>query len=179
MKKTAIIATLALAFAAASFAGAQEACKASEACCGIQAEKAVKKEIDAKLFIDVKGKRIFTCCKECLEKIKANPEKFVKDIEAGGVKFDQLENCQYFIEKTEGSGNWDFGKLKKIVTPVDMTLKDTDGDNTAKIDGDNTKKIDGGNMKKIVTLDTPKIVGKDSPKVNDPVEKPHLPAPGQ
>ena len=132
------------------------------------------REIDTKLFIDIKGKRIYTCCQDCLDKIKADPEKFIKDMEAGGVKFDSLENCHYFIEKkTHDSKNWDYKDLKKIVTPVEMTLKDTNSENAPKIELKDSPKIVSETGKKVVTLTSPKIVSPTTPKVEDET-RPHI-----
>jgi YHS domain-containing protein len=41
-------------------------------------------EINKSLFVDYKGKRIFVCCEGCLEKLKKNPEKYIKKLEKMG-----------------------------------------------------------------------------------------------
>ncbi len=35
-----------------------------------------------KYYVDVKGKRIFVCCKNCISVVKKNPEKYLKKIVA-------------------------------------------------------------------------------------------------
>jgi len=47
--------------------------------CPIQGE-----EINKKLFVDVKGYRIYMCCKGCTAKIKADPDKAIATIRANG-----------------------------------------------------------------------------------------------
>jgi hypothetical protein len=41
-------------------------------------------KINKKQFADVKGKRIYVCCMGCIGKIKADPETYIKKIEAAG-----------------------------------------------------------------------------------------------
>ena len=177
MKTTALLFVAALFVAAFVSVNAQEQKGGMDSCCAPEVK--VKKEIDTKLFIDIKGKRIYTCCQECLDKIKADPEKFIKDIEDGGVKFDSLENCQYFIEKSPDSSKWEFAKLRKISTPIDIAVTDKNSINIPKPEGDSTPKVMLDSTKKIVDLTSPKIVLKDSPKIDDGINKGHLPAPGQ
>lgn len=66
----------------------------SHAACSHGSEKSSVKEqtlcpvmgnkIDKNLFVDVKGKRIYVCCKGCDAQIKADPDKYIKAIEAKG-----------------------------------------------------------------------------------------------
>ncbi|HCE46726.1 MAG TPA: hypothetical protein DET40_24530 [Lentisphaeria bacterium] len=46
-------------------------------------------EVDRKLFVDYKGKRIFVCCTRCLAVVKADPEKYIKEMEAKGIILDE------------------------------------------------------------------------------------------
>jgi len=41
-------------------------------------------EIDKSQYVDYKGKRIYVCCSGCLEKLKKNPEKYIKKLEKMG-----------------------------------------------------------------------------------------------
>jgi len=41
--------------------------------------------INKKLFVDYQGKRIYVCCRACIEKVKANPEESLKKLAAAGV----------------------------------------------------------------------------------------------
>lgn len=36
-------------------------------------------------YADVKGKRIYVCCPGCIGKIKADPDKYIKQMEAEGI----------------------------------------------------------------------------------------------
>jgi len=40
-------------------------------------------------YIDIKGKRIYVCCKGCLNQIKANPDKYIKRLEDKGIVFEK------------------------------------------------------------------------------------------
>jgi hypothetical protein len=42
-------------------------------------------KIDRKLFVDADGKRIYVCCSACLEKVKADPQKYIKEMEDKGI----------------------------------------------------------------------------------------------
>jgi rhodanese-related sulfurtransferase len=71
-----------------------EACSSGKKCekC-VTAKKVVKPQttcpvmggkISRKIFVDVKGRRIYACCQGCLPKIKAEPDKYIKKILAKG-----------------------------------------------------------------------------------------------
>ena len=53
-------------------------------------------EIDKSKYIDVKGYRIYTCCKGCINQIRANPDKYIKRLEERGVVIEKAP------EKDEG-----------------------------------------------------------------------------
>ena len=42
-------------------------------------------KINKEQFTDVKGKRIYVCCKGCIGKIEADPDKYIKQMELEGV----------------------------------------------------------------------------------------------
>jgi YHS domain-containing protein len=46
-------------------------------------------DVDRKLFVDYKGKRIYVCCSRCLSIVKADPEKYIKALEAKGIVLDE------------------------------------------------------------------------------------------
>ena len=46
-------------------------------------------EIDNSLYIDIKGYRIYTCCKGCINQIRANPDKYIKRLEDRGVMIEK------------------------------------------------------------------------------------------
>lgn len=39
-----------------------------------------KEEVDADLFVDYKGERVFLCCTKCKKKFNQDPEKYMKRI---------------------------------------------------------------------------------------------------
>ncbi|HCE46731.1 MAG TPA: hypothetical protein DET40_24555 [Lentisphaeria bacterium] len=51
--------------------------------CPVQDEK-----INKSLFVDAKGKRIYVCCNNCIEIVKADPEKYIKALEAKGIALE-------------------------------------------------------------------------------------------
>ena len=46
-------------------------------------------EIDRNLYADVKGKRIYVCCGGCVEKIKSNPDKYIRILEDQGIEIEK------------------------------------------------------------------------------------------
>ena len=40
-------------------------------------------------YADVKGKRIYVCCAGCIAKIKADPDQYIKQMEAEGITLDK------------------------------------------------------------------------------------------
>lgn len=42
-------------------------------------------KINKSLYVDTHGKRIYVCCAGCLKSLKANPEKYRKELEAKGI----------------------------------------------------------------------------------------------
>jgi YHS domain-containing protein len=61
-------------------------------------------KINKKLFVDVKGKRIYVCCAGCISKIKANPDKYIKQMEAEGIVLEEApkqENAKENDKKSQ------------------------------------------------------------------------------
>ncbi len=48
-----------------------------------------RQPIDKSLYIDVQGKRVYVCCKGCINQIKADPDGYIKPMEATGVVFEK------------------------------------------------------------------------------------------
>ena len=44
-----------------------------------------KNPINPTMHVDVQGKRIYVCCQGCITKIKADPEKYISQMEAEGI----------------------------------------------------------------------------------------------
>ncbi|MHC4873601.1 MAG: hypothetical protein ACYTFY_17280 [Planctomycetota bacterium] len=53
-------------------------------------------KINKKLFVDVKGKRIYMCCAGCKSEIKADPDKYIKILKdkGEGVADAPAKNCK-------------------------------------------------------------------------------------
>ena len=45
--------------------------------------------VDGTQWIDVKGKRVYVCCKGCINQVKANPDKYIKRLEDKGVVLEK------------------------------------------------------------------------------------------
>jgi len=43
-------------------------------------------KVDKSIYADVNGKRIYVCCTGCIAKVKADPDKYIKKLEAEGVQ---------------------------------------------------------------------------------------------
>lgn len=48
-----------------------------------------KNPINPKMYVDVQGKRIYVCCPGCITKIKAEPETYIKQMEAEGIVLEK------------------------------------------------------------------------------------------
>jgi hypothetical protein len=46
-------------------------------------------KINTAQYADVKGKRIYVCCAGCIAKIQADPDKYIKQLEAEGITLDK------------------------------------------------------------------------------------------
>ena len=83
-----VIAALSLAF----IATAEEAKNAGVAAVGrpqTHCPVMERYEVDKSQFIDVKGWRIYVCCKGCINQIKANPDKYIKRLEDKGIVLEK------------------------------------------------------------------------------------------
>jgi hypothetical protein len=47
-------------------------------------------KINKKLFVDVKGYRIYVCCNGCVGTIKADPDKYIDKIKANGETAEKI-----------------------------------------------------------------------------------------
>jgi YHS domain-containing protein len=80
----------------ASVAGAQSAHEGHEAKAAQKAAPQTKcpvmgGDVNKALFVDYGGKRIYVCCPGCLDAIKKDPAKFVKELEAKGIVLDKAK----------------------------------------------------------------------------------------
>jgi YHS domain-containing protein len=86
MKKRNLIATLIVAFMAMGVSGYAEKKEIpkKQTTCPVMGGKINKTQ-----YADVKGKRIYVCCPGCIGKIKADPDKYIKQMEAKGIVIDK------------------------------------------------------------------------------------------
>ena len=61
-------------------------------------------KINRDLFVDYRGKRIYVCCSGCIEKLRNEPEKYIKKLEAKGVVLERTsQNAPAAEQKNESS----------------------------------------------------------------------------
>lgn len=69
--------------------------KGSAGCCKLKQQSTCpvtgEELTDKKYFIDIQGKRIYACCPGCIEKIKTNPEKYIKQLQEKGIKIENAK----------------------------------------------------------------------------------------
>lgn len=89
-QKIAIVAGAVLMLVGVGIAGVQE----SQAVDKKMEGETVKKQtvcpvmggaVNTNLYVDYDGKRIYVCCKDCIETVKKDPVKYIRELEAAGV----------------------------------------------------------------------------------------------
>jgi YHS domain-containing protein len=56
-----------------------------QAACPVMGEK-----VNRDLYVDYEGKRIYVCCKDCIDAVKKDPAKYVASLEKAGVALDKV-----------------------------------------------------------------------------------------
>jgi len=51
-------------------------------------------EINKDLYVDADGKRIYVCCEGCIEKVKADPQKYIEQLESQGITLEKTPVSQ-------------------------------------------------------------------------------------
>ena len=46
--------------------------------------------INPKLYVDHEGYRVYVCCRGCLPKVRENPEKYIEQMRAEGVRIERV-----------------------------------------------------------------------------------------
>ena len=46
-------------------------------------------KINKNLYVEADGKRIYICCAGCIEKVKADPQKYIKELEDQGITLEK------------------------------------------------------------------------------------------
>lgn len=81
MLKTRWLVLFAVAFALVLGPGAAGVVKAdAQAKCPV-----LGGNIDKNVYVDYQGKRVYFCCKACVDEFNKDPEKYMKKMEAAGV----------------------------------------------------------------------------------------------
>lgn len=99
MRKTGWITTAAVTLLAAG--GAVSALASDEASVPVPTTTNVVKHqticpvmggaINTNLYVDYDGKRIYVCCKGCIETVKKDPAKYIRELEAAGVTLTKTQ----------------------------------------------------------------------------------------
>ena len=77
MKKSMLVGVLMVA-AAAVFAAPQTTCPVMKG-----------NKVNPKLYVDAEGYRIYVCCGGCVSAVKADPAKYIKQMQAEGVELEK------------------------------------------------------------------------------------------
>ena len=48
------------------------------------------KAVNPNLYVDAAGKRIYVCCPGCIATVKADPEKYIGEMEAEGIILEEV-----------------------------------------------------------------------------------------
>ncbi len=89
-----------MAIGTTSFAAdPQEAPKKKQTHCAVM----TKNPINKNLYVDVKGKRIYVCCAGCIGKIKADPDKYINQLESEGIALEKTPDKEKAEATTEKS----------------------------------------------------------------------------
>ena len=66
--------------------------KVAEAKSSVQEKCPVmNRAIDKKFYVDHDGKRIYVCCPGCIDKVKSDPGKYIKQLESEGIELEKVE----------------------------------------------------------------------------------------
>ena len=61
-------------------------------------------EVNKSLYADVNGKRVYVCCKGCIGKIKAEPAKYIKQLESAGIELEKASTKKDTSASKSGCG---------------------------------------------------------------------------
>lgn len=94
---------LMIVIAAVMMTGAFVYAQADKPAADVKAAKEVKaqancpvtgKPIDKKIFTDVKGMRIYCCCKGCPAKLTTEPDKYIKQMQDQGITLEKAPEAK-------------------------------------------------------------------------------------
>lgn len=108
MKAPALTMTMVLAaltLSMGTYAGEKQEAEKKQTHCPVM----TKNPINPKMYVDVQGKRIYVCCAGCIGKIKADPDQYIKQMEAEGIMLEKApkkeEHKKESGEKADHSGH--------------------------------------------------------------------------
>jgi YHS domain-containing protein len=86
LKKVIVImaVVLGLLFSGYAFAADDSGKGKPQAICPVEGGK-----VNKSVYTDYQGKRIYFCCSACIDQFKANPEKYMKQMEEQGVTVEK------------------------------------------------------------------------------------------
>ncbi|MBN2684610.1 MAG: hypothetical protein JXR40_04980 [Pontiellaceae bacterium] len=83
--------------------------------------------INEKLYTDVEGKRIYVCCEGCIAPIKADPIKYIKQLEAAGITLEAAPvpqtNCPVMTKNPIDKKLFIEAEGKRIYVCCNMCIK--------------------------------------------------------
>lgn len=51
-------------------------------------------KVNPKQYVDVKGYRIYVCCKPCTAKVKADPDKYIEKMKTAGIELEKAPEAE-------------------------------------------------------------------------------------
>jgi len=51
-------------------------------------------DISKKIYVDYQCKRIYLCCEGCIDPVKNDPEKYIKELEAKGIVLEKVKESE-------------------------------------------------------------------------------------
>ena len=103
IKSVGLFLTLTLVVGLPLYAGEKAIDVKHQKCCPVRGG-----EIDTSVYVDHDGRRVYFCCGGCIDKFKANPEKYVKKLEDQGVTLEKAPKPQTMCPVMEGKINREF-----------------------------------------------------------------------
>lgn len=100
-----IMAVLSTALLSQNKGPTQNQAKVGQTLCPITNEK-----IDLNVYADQSGKRVYFCCKKCIEKFRQDPAEIIRVMESKGIILDAAQvSCPIEGEKIDRSVYVDYG----------------------------------------------------------------------
>jgi YHS domain-containing protein len=104
--------------------------------------------IHKKLFADYKGKRIYVCCPDCIDSVKANPQKYIDKLKSLGQSVETIAPAKKSSAKDAETGYWTCPMHPEIhqassgacpICGMSLVFKKTEKDSTQMKEMDHSK----------------------------------------